>query len=152
MALQTNDELLEQLRAIGWTDGNIAKYYPDLIPEYGVSPYATPSTLYERLLMIGWSEEKIREEHPEILPASEGGILETLGEPVYTLGERAGEPIDDPEPIPRDDLGAVNWDLEPGGGVIIHPVGLPGEDYQAEVPSVASDQTTNLMVLGLIFL
>lgn len=150
MALQTNDELLEQLRAIGWPDMDISRYYPQLLPEYGTSPYEAPSTLYDRLLTVGWTEERIRDEHPEILPESEGGIMETIGEPVYTLGDRAGEPVEALEPLVDPDVGIPTEPV--GGGVIIHPVGLPGDWPDGEVPDAAADQTADLMVLGMIFL
>ena len=138
---------LEALRAIGWTDSDIANQYPHLLPYYFTGE---PSTLYERLLTIGWTEERIRTEHPEILPASEGGVEEVVGTPTYTLGEQAGEPIVLDEPIQRDPQ--LDLDLGPGGGVIIHPVGLPDDWGDGGVPDVAADQTADLLLLGLIFL
>jgi len=137
MAVQTNEELLAQLRAIGWTDSQIARDYPDLLPYYGSAP---PSTLWERLIMIGWTEEMIRAAHPEILPESEGGIVETVGEPVYTLGEQAGEPI---KPT-------VGNGFDPGSGAAPYsdPFGYP----TGEVPPIESNQTADLFALGLLFL
>ena len=148
MAIYTNEELLEQLRAIGWRDQDISNSYPELLPYYKTGE---PSTLYERLLTIGWSEQRIREEHPEILPASEGGILEVVGDPVYTLGPQAGQPIErDPDPHGGFDPGSGPVDTTPGG-IEIMPVGLPDE-WDGTVPDVAEQQTADLMLLGLIFL
>jgi len=132
MALPTNEQLLEQLRAIGWTEADIARDYPDLLPFYFTSE---ATTLYERLLSIGWTEEAIREQHPEILPESEGGVLESVGgEPPeqYVFGGVVTEPI------ARDDP-SLYVDLGPGGGPV-------------PVPSIASNQTADLLSLAILFL
>ena len=137
MPLYSNEELLEQLRAIGWTDSDIARDYPDLLPYYFTGE---PTTLYERLLSIGWSEERIREEYPEILPAEEGGILETIGDPVYTRGDRAGDPVDE-----FTQGGII-------GGTTGPVIGDPNDPYKQEAPSIGSNQTADLGILALLFL
>jgi len=123
MELKTNEQLLADLRAIGWTDSDIAASYPDLLPYYLTGP---PTTLFERLLSIGWTEEEIRAQHIDILPESEGGVLETVGEPV-------DKGIDEMIAGPSEDF--------PLGGL-----------RPQEVPSIGGNQTADLLTLALLFL
>lgn len=152
---QARADLLDQLRAIGWTDDQIGAQYPDLLPAYYSEAPASPpsSTLYERLLTIGWTEEKIRAEYPDILPESEGGIVETVGEPVYTLGDRAGEPKDPGlqhiaigEPYGGDPVDPLELIFDPRG--VLQPGLVSGGD----LPAVGGSQTQDLFTLALLFL
>ncbi len=137
MPVYTNAQLLEQLRAIGWRDEDIASSYPDLLPDYSPHPTPEPSTLYQRLLDIGWSEERIREEQPDILPESEGGVMESLPEPT-SRDEPRGDDV-----IPGPMGGRVpEWDPDA-------PWNNPPQDSQ-DAPPVDGDQTTDLAILTLI--
>lgn len=130
MSVYTNEELLEQLRAIGWTEEDISEHYPHLLPGY--APWSPPATtLWERLISVGWTEEEIRSTYPDIVPESEGGILEVPGEPESTEGL---PPPGTEEPPP------ANGELPLGNGDIT-------------VPPVGGDhQTADLFTLGLLFL
>ena len=139
MTLSTDAALLEQLRAIGWTDEQIQQSYPQLLPGYGEQYIPPASTLFERLITVGWTEERIREEHPEILPESEGGIMETIG-----------------EPIPQDSVPSQSW-RETGTqpyDLIFDPQGnlQPGLVSGVAPPVIGGNQTADLFTLALLFL